>query len=556
MHLQGADIYYVSMESMQRPRTKSSVFVFLIFTFGATVLADDVHHHSQPPQTVGNVSFPISCSQRAQSQVEQGLARMHSFLFDAAEDRFKAAVREDSSCAMAYWAQAIGLYRPLVYAPSDADMKQAWAFIQKAQTLKPATQRERDYVAAAAVLFTPDERSFDERSHEYAAAMEKIYSKYPKDREAAVFYALSLLTSTDSKDPIANSEKAIAILNPVFHENPDNPGVAHYLIHAADSPRLAHAGLEAARRYARIASASPHALHMPSHIFARLGLWREDIRSNLESLKAAQNPTGVYVGAENQLHAMEFLEYAYLQIGDDKRAKEMMEAQARVDLAQVDKNLQDYVNHTRANSPALYYLETRNWKAAEALQPDLNAEPYNQAITHWARAIAAGHLHDIATAEDAVNRYDALLEATKTGPRPERAKHMTTRRDEAHAWLYVLQGKDQEAIALLQALADKQDAEGKGEIELPAREMLADVLLEINRPSEALAEYEKSLSVDPNRFNGLYGAGRVAQLLGQSEKQRKYYSQLLKSCAANSRRPELTIARAGTARAKPLKKRP
>jgi hypothetical protein len=218
---------------------------------------------------------------------------------DDAEDQFRVAAAEDYTCAMAYWAETIGLYRPLAYRPSDADMKAGWALIQKAKTLAPKTQRERDYVEAAAVLYRPDGRAFSERNHQYSAAVERVYKDYPSDREGSVFYALSLLTWADSEHPITDSEKAIAILKPLFRENPDHPGLAHYLIHAADSPQLAQAGLEAARRYAQIAPASPHALHMPSHIFARLGLWQEDIRSNLASLDAAQNSSSGHVDAEN-----------------------------------------------------------------------------------------------------------------------------------------------------------------------------------------------------------------------------------------------------------------
>lgn len=283
---------------------------------------------------------------------------------------------------------------------------------------------------------------------------------------------------------------------------------------------------------------------MPSHIFARLGLWREDSGSNLASLSAAQNPSGVHVGAENQLHAMEFLEYAYLQIGDDQPAEEMVRAQSKIDYGEVDKNLRDYVNRVRANSPALYFLETHDWRLAVALKPDPKAEIYNQAITSWAQALAAGHLGDVPTAEHAVNQYEAALEATKAGPRSYRAKYMATKRDEAHAWLLLLQGRHTDAISLLRGVADQQDAEGNGEIELPAREMLADMLLELNRPAEALAEFEKSMTTDPNRFNGLYGAGRAAELLGQSDKERTYYGQLLKSCGStHSKRPELAHAR-------------
>jgi hypothetical protein len=530
-------------------RGKSMRTTLLVLTAALcpALLADQVHHDPDPSQKVGRVSFPISCAGGAQNSIEQGLALMHSFLFDDAEDQFRAAATEDSTCAMAYWAEAIGLYRPLAYAPTDADNKLGWEFIRKAKTLGPKTPRERDYVKAAEVLYRPDERSYRDRNHQYSAALEKLSKGYPHDREAAVFYALSLLTLADSEHPVANSEKAIAILNRIFQENPDHPGVAHYLVHAADSPQLAHLGLDAARRYAEIAPAAPHALHMPSHIFARLGLWQEDIQSNLASLYATQNPSAVHVRAEHALHAMEFLEYAYLQIGEDKKAEEMVQAQAKIGYDQVDKNLHDYVNRTRANSPALYDLETRNWKAVEILSADPAVESYNQAIIYWAQAIAAGHLGNVNAAHHAVDRYDALLQETKEGPQSHRAKYMITKRDEARAWLFFLQGQNHDAIALLRAVADKQDVEGKGEIELPAREMLADLLLEMNRPAEALMEFEKSMKVDPNRFNGLYGAGRAAERLGQGDKEQLYYGQLSKNCAASqSKRPELERARRAT----------
>lgn len=306
---------------------------------------------------------------------------------------------------------------------------------QKAQALPPKTERELDYVDSAFRLYRPDQRTYGARNHEYSADLEKIYRDYPNDREAPVFYALSLLTWADSEHPVQDAKKAIGILQPIFQENPDHPGGAHYLIHAADSPELAQMGLEAARQYAQIAPAAPHALHMPSHIFARLGLWQEDIQSNLASLEAARNPSAVHVGAENQLHAMEFLEYANLQIGEDAETEKMVRAQAEIGYEEVDPNLHDFVNRTRANSPALYDLETRDWKAAEALQPDANSETYNQAIAWWAQAVAAGHMRDRPAAERSVNQYDALLKATRTGAKPGRAKHMETKYDEARAWL-------------------------------------------------------------------------------------------------------------------------
>ena len=521
------------------------LFVFLI----TTSLADETHVHAVSAMQLGNVMFPISCSTKAQDSVEHGLAMFHSFLFDDSESRFKAAVEMDRSCAMAYWAEAMALYRPLAYSPSADDMKRAWELIQKATQLNATTQRERDYLKAAEILFRPDARNYAARNHEYSAQLEKICSTYPDDTEATVFYALSLLTLADSNHPIEDDKKAIAILNPVFASHPDHPGIAHCIIHAADNPQLAAEGLSAARKYAQIAPAAPHALHMPSHIFARLGLWQEDIDSNLASLQAAHNPSGVHVGAEHQLHAMESLEYAYLQTGSDDQAKAMVEESAKIAYEQADPSLHDYVNRTRANSPALYYLEMRNWKAAEALKPDSTSEPYNQAITFWAQAIAAGHLYHLAIAQNAAAQFDDMVELTKRSAKARIAQFMKTRQDEAHAWVLMLQGKDDESLLRLRKVADRQDLEGKDEIETPAREMLADMLMELNRPAEALAEYERSLKVDPNRFNGLYGAGEASALIGNLDEAKMHFAQLERNCAtARSLRPELLHAREAAGR--------
>jgi hypothetical protein len=503
-----------------------------------------LHTHADSSQKVGDITFPISCSHQAQEDVEHGIAMFHSFLFDNAESQFKAAAEADPSCAMAFWAQAIGLYRPLAYLPSDADMKRGWELVQTAEHLTVKTPRERDYLHTAEVLYRPDTRNYVTRNHDYSAELERIYTGYTDDIEAAVFYALSVLTYADSNDRVENWKKALVILNPIFAAHPNHPGVAHYIIHAADNPQLAQQGLAAARKYAQIAPQAPHALHMPSHIFARLGLWQEDIQSNLDSLHAAKRSPVTH--AENQLHAMEFLIYAYLQIGNDATAEHLITAQRRIPNDQVDSHLHEFVYRTFANSPALYALETRNWKAAEALKPDMAAEPYNQAITYWAHAIAAGHMHDLRAAQRAVDEYDAMIEKTKNGPKPRVAENMTAGHDEAHAWLLLLRGKTDEATDLLRKVADKQDLEGKGEVEIPAREMLADMLMELNRPGEALEEYERSMKTDPNRFNGVYGAGKAAELIGQHAKERQYYGKLISNCKAQtspkSRRLELTHA--------------
>jgi tetratricopeptide (TPR) repeat protein len=284
---------------------------------------------------------------------------------------------------------------------------------------------------------------------------------------------------------------------------------------------------------------------MPSHIFARLGLWQEDIQSNVASLAAARQPSAMHIGAENQVHAMEFLEYAYLQIGRNDKAQELIGELQNVRKEDLNPGLEGYLDWNRAQFPARYALETRNWKDAVALQVAPDSDPRASAVTYWARAIAAGHLHDPASARDAVAQYDAMAQAVRNGPRPARAKSMETNRDEARAWLAFAEGKNGEALNLIRPIADKQDALGKGEVELPAREMLADMLLGMGRAQEALAEYEKSAKTDPNRFNGLYGAGRAAEVTGHSEEATRYYTQLLKNCGetGHQQRPELVHAR-------------
>lgn len=528
-------------------RRSATLAAVLTLLFVPGLAADQTHDHLDSNQKLGTVSFPTSCASSVQKPFERGVALLHSFWYDEAYKQFQSVVAQDPRCAIAYWGEAMSLFHQLWSRPEESDLKEGWDLIRKGQAIGAKTQRERDYVDALAFFY----RDYDKVDHEqrctaYSQAMEKVYQRYPRDPEAAVFYALSLLTwAPDAKTALDNAKKAIAILNPLFAADPNDPGVAHYLIHAADDPRLAQLGLPAARRYAQIAPASPHALHMPSHIFARLGLWQEDIQSNLATIAATQRPSAIHFGAEHQVHSMDFLEYAYLQIGEDSRAAAIANGLGNVREQDMDRGLDGYLNQMRAHFPAMYALEKHQWKEAVALQPPPGAEPENRQITYWARAVGAGHLRDAAAAQDAVNQFDAMLAAARNGRHPYRADRMSTNHDEAEAWLAFAHGRKDDALKLLRAVADKQDAQGKGEVELPAREMLADMLLEKGRPEEALAEYEKSMETDPNRFNGLAGAGRAAELAHQPEKARTYYTQLLKNCdnGAHSDRAELVHAR-------------
>jgi len=522
--------------------------IFSLMMFAACSLAlfaDDHHSHVAPGEKLGSVSFPISCASGVQKPFERGVALLHSFEYEAADDQFKEVAKQDPGCAMASWGQAMSLYHQLWNSPAKADLQRGRELLAKAQDLKPKTKRESEYISALAVFYRDsDKLEHSRRAEAYTAAMKKLYKHNPKDREAAVFYALALLSSSNDST-LASAKKAVAILNELFEQDPGHPGIAHYIIHACDNPSMASLGLAAARKYAGIAPSSPHAAHMPSHIFARLGLWQDDIQSNEAALLAAEKMAAMHLHVmHHKMHSLDYLEYAYLQIGNDQKAKAEWDELQTVKKEDVQDEFKDYYDSMQAGFAARYALERRQWQEALALQPPQGARPSVQAQTFWAHAVAAGHMRDAAAAQSAADRFDALLEATRKSDKPQQAKSLANSHDEAHAWLAFAQGKNEDALVLLRAVADKQDKVGKGETETPAREMLADMLLEMKRPEEALREFEVSLKTDPNRFNGLYGAARAAELTQQKEKAAGFYEQLIKNCAdSNSDRPELAKAK-------------
>lgn len=512
-----------------------------------SLLADESHSHMTPGEKLGSVSFPISCSADVQKPFERGVALMHSFEYESAENQFKDVAQHDPRCAMAYWGQALSLYHQLWSRPAKADLQRGNALLAHAQELKPRTERERGYISALSVFYR-DAETIDhrKRADAYSAAMETLYRNNPKDREAAIFYALSLLGSGPEDDPTqTNARKAVAILNKLFEQDPGHPGIAHYIIHACDNPEMANLGLAAARKYASIAPSSAHAVHMPSHIFARLGLWQDDIASNEAALRAAEKMGAMHLHVmHHKMHSLDFLESAYLQVGNSQKAKAEWDELQTVRKEDVEEEFQDYYDAMLTGFAARYALERRQWQESLALQPIQGARPFVQALTFWAHAVAAGHLHDVAAAQSAADQFNAMVEATKKSDKPHQATYMANNQDEAQAWLAFAQGKNEEALRLLRTVADKQDRVGKGETETPAREMLADMLLEMNRPQDALKEYEVSLKTDPNRFNGLYGAARAAEMTQQKEKASGYYAQLVRNCqGSNSDRPELAKAK-------------
>ena len=531
---------------MKAPKFARLALVCMLPLVTGSLAAQEPAHHHDADEQVGNVSFPTSCAPAVQSQFERGVALLYSFEYEVADAQFEEVAKEDPGCAMAYWGQAMTLYHQLWDRPGKAELAQGAELLAKARSLQPPTARERDYVNALSVFYSDtDKLDHHQRADAYAEAMKGVHERNPNDHEAAIFYALSLLASGPDRDPnLTNAKAAVAILNQLYDQQPNHPGIAHYIIHSCDNPAMASLALPAARKYASIAPSSPHAVHMPSHIFARLGLWQDDIDSNLAAIRVADGMAAHHHVMHHKVHSMDFLEYAYMQIGDDASAKATIEQVTAIGAAQMDPRFENYLLVRQAEGPAKYALERRQWKEALGLQPIAGAPADVQLVTYWGRAVAAGHLHAAAAAQDALKHYDELLDAVRKGPRPYIAEGLKNEHQLVQAWVAYAAGNSDEAVRLMRAVADDQDKVGKGETEMPAREMLADMLLELQRPQEALHEYEISLRTDPNRFNGLYGAAQAAMQAKQKEKADAYYAQLLKNCeGVRSDRPELAQAK-------------
>ena len=480
------------------------------------------------PSRLGTVSFNISCKPQVKTEFDRGIALLHSFWLDEAGRSFGNVAAADPDCAMAYWGEAMADFNQVNGGPTDAGVVAGNHALRMADKAREKDAREAAYIHALQLFFDGyTEKDFDARATRYTDAMEEVARHYSDDLEAQVFYALALINS-DPRDDVAliNPKKAVAILYPIFRQHPDHPGIAHYIIHACDNPVMAQQGLEAARRYASIAPAAPHALHMPGHIFARLGLWDEDIRSNLASKAASENSTA-HVGAENRLHAMEFLEYAYLQIGHDDEAWAIVTEGSTVKQSDVDPRYPSYYTDVEARNLALFAIETRDWALATSLKPMEGGDWVSQSQTLLAHAVGAVHLHDAQGAKAAAQSIESLAEAN---PRMRTGAPRASAPDEIRAWARFSQDDLQGAIRLLRSVADRQEKVGKGEVELPAREMLAEMFFLSGDFSQALHEYQGSLTSDPNRFNALLGAGQAAEGLGNRDLAASYYQTLLRNC--------------------------
>jgi tetratricopeptide (TPR) repeat protein len=528
----------------------ASLLLAFSLLMAANTFADDQGHHHEDLTAgqLGTVHFPTSCTESVQKSFERGVALLHSFWYEEAQKQFEQVAQEDPHCAMAHWGVSMSLWHQLWNHPDAKTIKKGDAEVKKAKSLHSRDDREWGYIRAVEAFYSgPKKRDFHDRANAYSKAMESAYEHHSEDREAAAFYALSLLASAPDHDTtFANQKKAAAVLEKLFAEEPDHPGVAHYLIHSYDSPQMAQLGLPAARRYAKIAPASPHALHMPSHIFARLGLWQDDIDSNLASIAATRKTAAMHMGGEgHQFHAMDFLEYAYLQSGREADAQHLID-EIKAMPAQKDMYGMGYDPRisTLVEFPARYALELHHWSDAAALQPVPDADLGDTAVTYWARAIGAAHTGNLDEVRKDVTELESIHAQLLRDKKKYFAEAVDQDHKEASAWLAHAEGRNDEALKILHTIAEKEEAEGDEPLAIPAREMLADMLLDMNRPQEALAEYETDLKFNPNRFDGLYGAAHAAELAGKNDKANTYYSQLLQVCAGSSSdRPELSHAK-------------
>ena len=524
--------------------------IFAILVFATPARADEPaahEHHADSAEPLGTVHFANTCAPSQSAAFDHAVALLHSFGYERAENAFNAVAVAEPRCAMAYWGVAMSNYHPVWGPQSPAEFERGQAAARKARDLAPADDRERAYVDAIGAFYIESApRPHPERVQAFAAAMSKLAASYPNDDEAQIFNALAILGVAYNSKPdktYARQKQAATILQHELATHPQHPGVAHYMIHSFDYPELAPLALDAARAYAKIAPASPHALHMPSHIFTRLGLWHDSIASNKAAAATAERlarETHPGTTPFDGLHAMDYLEYAYLQIADDDGAKAIADRVAQATSFDAPTSTAGYA---LAAVPARYALERRAWKEAAALTlkpstfPWDNA-PQTEAIVQFARAIGAARSGDGATARAAIERLTAIETALRKQPGFDWAAQVKVQRLAAEGWLAYAEKKNEEALARLNEAADLEDTTDKHPVTpgavLPAREQLADLLRELGQPRLALAAYERSLQAAPERYNSLFGAAQAAHEAGDRKRETELRAQLAKLCAGSS----------------------
>lgn len=497
----------------------------------------------QSSERLGKINFPTSCKAGAQGTFLKGVALLHSFQYTEAEQTFAEATKQDSQCAMAYWGKAMSRYHQLWDFPKTEALTEGRGDLNQAQKVKAVTEREREYIQAAAVFYFLDAKeTHAAREKAYSSAMEKLYDDDKTDVEAGAFYALSLISLAEGKhDSDAYRKKAIETLDKLIGMDPDNPGVVHYMIHACDTPKYAPLGLVAARKYAKIAPDSAHALHMPSHIFTGLGLWQESIESNLAAAAAASKAIEMHMAEVHyETHPMDFLDYAYLQSGQEEKARQVVEEVKRVPGATAEQIADEQAIFSARNA-----MELHRWnEAAHLAVPQVRL--IWQDSTYSARAIGAARSGDVHAARFNTNKLIEVIAARRAHETEQGNAVLpgeSVDQGEAEAWLAFADGKTDEALKIMRGAAEREESEDMESLSMPAREMLADMLLELKRPTEALTEYKAALKESPNRFDAIYGAAHAAESAGDTKTARAYYSQLVGISSPNANRPELHEAR-------------
>jgi tetratricopeptide (TPR) repeat protein len=494
-------------------------------------------------QKFGTVHFATSCNETAQRRFDRAMRYQHSFWYKASREIFEETLKADPTCGIAYWGMALGLLdNPHIPVPAP-NLPLGLAAIQAAKATGAKTQRERDFIDALAIMYVDyDKTSHGVRVQSYLKAMEALAAKYPDDDEAQIFYAITLNVAASPTDKTyANQLKGAAILEPIFRRQPRHPGVAHYLIHLYDTPALAERGIDAARRYSKIAPAAPHAQHMPSHIFTRVGLWKDSIAANIASVQAAKADKA----AADQMHGQDYLVYAYLQLDQDKNARTVID-----DMATTTFNPDAFPSlFALAASPARYMVERGDWKGAAELQVRPSKFPHVMAITYFARALGAARAGNPDAAKAEIAKLAEIRDKLREAKDGYWSGQVDIQWQAATAWTLYAEGKYADAIKAMSAAADAEDKTEKHPVTpgplMPARELYGYMLLDRGLAKEALAAFEATMAKEPNRFNSYVGAAKAAQALGDKAKAKTAYEKLVAlASAGDNDRPVLAEAKA------------
>jgi hypothetical protein len=510
-----------------------------IATLGASspVLAQD-----EADQKLGKVHFATTCNEVAQRRFDRGMRYQHSFWYAESKSIYEEAIKADPDCAIAYWGIALSLLSNPHGAIPAPNLPLGLAAIEKAKAIGANSERERDYIDALSVMYADyDKIPQQSRVQSYLKKMEALAAKYPDDDEAQIFYAITLNVAASPADKTyANQLKGAAILEPIWQRQPQHPGVAHYLIHLYDYPAIAAKGLPAALRYARIAPNAPHAQHMPSHIFTRVGYWKESIAANLASVEAAKahNERG------EQLHGEDYLVYAYLQLARDADARKVIDA---VEATTPDPESAAGA-FSRAAAPARYVFERGDWKGAADLKVKPNKFLHTVAITHFARALGAARSGDVAAARLDAAKLAEIRDALREAKNDYWSTQVDIQAQAANAWILYADGRYDDALTAMSAAADAEDRTEKAPVTpgplMPARELYGFMLLDRGLAKEALAAFEATKAKEPNRFNGYAGAAQAARSLGDTATAKANYEKLLAlASGSDSDRPTLAAAR-------------